>query len=49
MYIPEIELKPQSDIKRFQEEKLHELLQYLSEILHIINVFSKYIRLILLK
>ncbi len=31
MYIPEIELKPQSDIKRFQEEKLHELLQYLSE------------------
>ncbi len=30
MYIPEIELKPQSEIKRFQEEKLQELLQYLS-------------------
>ncbi|MCW3785565.1 phenylacetate--CoA ligase family protein [Plebeiibacterium sediminum] len=31
MYIPEIELKPQAEIKRFQEGKLQELLQYLSE------------------
>ncbi len=31
MYIPEIELKPQSEIKSFQEEKLQDLLQYLNE------------------
>ena len=31
MYIPEIELKPQSEIKSFQEEKLQGLLQYLNE------------------
>ncbi len=31
MYIPEIELKPQSEIKTFQEEKLQGLLQYLNE------------------
>ncbi len=30
MYIPEIELKPQSEIKSFQEEKLKELLRYLN-------------------
>ena len=29
--IPEIELKPLHEIKQFQEEKLYELLQYLSE------------------
>ncbi len=31
MYIPEIELKPQSEIKSFQEEKLQGLLKYLNE------------------
>ncbi len=31
MYIPEIELRPQSEIKKLQEEKLQELLQYLNE------------------
>ena len=41
MYNPKIEYQPQEEIKRFQEQKLNEMLNYLSNFLRFIKIIFK--------